>query len=310
MLSGVSEVIGNSRAKRVLGHEILLSTRLRPILDKMPGYKSNVLLHGASGTGKTTLALAMAKRFINVNVFKADAASLKDKWMGGTEKNIKSLFEGANSCGPSIIFIDDIHGLCQRKQSDTGEGTMGMHTTLLECFTSFPKLTIIGATNMPWLLDRAIARQFNQKMLVELPSEADRQGLISQTLQEFESDINGEQFQYLAKHTGKYTPDMIIEAVRGVIKEATLGSDDIDTQRYETIQTSGGTHYRACESSQKGPGTFTMGNLPDWSLLKPRTVRFVDVKKAFLMLGDHAGGVRDEQREHQHWARKPFFRDY
>ena len=180
VLVGVPAAVGNGQAEKALGHEILLSSKLRPMLDKMPGYRSNVLLHGASGTGKTALALATAKSFVetNVNFFKADAASLKDKWMGATEINVRSLFEGASMCGPSIIFIDEIHGLCQRQRSDTGEGTMGMHTTFLECFTSYPKLIIIGATNMPWMLGRAVTRRFNKNLLVELPADAECRDLI------------------------------------------------------------------------------------------------------------------------------------
>ena len=62
------------------------------------------------GNGKTELAAYVASHTGSV-LIKASAASMQDKYIGGTSKNIKKLFLLAAEHKQAIIFIDEVRQL-------------------------------------------------------------------------------------------------------------------------------------------------------------------------------------------------------
>lgn len=80
---------------------------------------SGLLLHGVSGCGKSLLAeTAIAN--CGVSVVSVVAPTLVSKYVGDTELQIRSLFHTARQCRPSVIFIDEIDALIQKRGHASG----------------------------------------------------------------------------------------------------------------------------------------------------------------------------------------------
>lgn len=182
-----NSVQGALLAKNVLRESVILPLE-RPELFQMTRPWRSVLLHGPPGTGKTLLAKALATECAGrVTFFNVHSSSVTSKWRGESEKYIRCLFEVARQHSPSIIFIDEIEGLTTSRDSLDYESSRRFKNELLTLMdgleaSSYNGVFLLCNTNLPWLIDEAFLRRFEQKILVGLPTEGDRVQLIHQYL--------------------------------------------------------------------------------------------------------------------------------
>lgn len=176
--TGVSfaDVAGEEEAKESL-------TELVDFLKNPGKYKEigarlpkGALLVGPPGTGKTLLAKALAGE-AGVPFFSLSGSDFVEMFVGVGASRVRDLFKQATSMAPCIIFIDEIDAIGKSRDSQYGGGNDEREQTLnqllseMDGFDSSKGIIILGATNRPEVLDKALLRpgRFDRRIIVEKP---------------------------------------------------------------------------------------------------------------------------------------------
>ncbi|MFX1250354.1 MAG: AAA family ATPase [Promethearchaeota archaeon] len=202
------DVANLEHAKRAL-REAVIHPMSRPDIfkGKRKPWKG-VMLFGPPGCGKTYLAKAVASE-VSATFFSVSAASIISKWLGESEKLVRTLYKLAREKAPSIVFIDEVDavGGARGGQSEN-EAMRRVKTELLQSMdglTASDELVVtMGATNIPWLIDLAMRRRFERRVYITLPEREARAAI-------FEIHTKGEElspsvnFDELAEWTEGYS---------------------------------------------------------------------------------------------------------
>jgi SpoVK/Ycf46/Vps4 family AAA+-type ATPase len=193
-----AEVVGLDTAKKAVKEAIVYPVQ-RPDLFPL-GWPRGILLFGPPGCGKTLLAAAVATE-IDANFYSIDAASIMSKWLGEAEQNVAKLFNSARKSAiegrAAIVFVDELDSLMGQHSNEVGGEIRVKNQFLKEMDGIVDKgknlhVYVIGATNKPWDLDWAFIRRFQKRILVPLPDNSTRLGMLkhySSTLQ-ISSDVD------------------------------------------------------------------------------------------------------------------------
>ena len=134
------------------------------------------LLVGPPGTGKTLLARAVAGE-AHVPFFSLTGSDFVELYVGMGASRVRDLFKEANKNAPCIIFIDEIDAIGRSRDSKYGGGNEEREQTLnqllseMDGFDSSKGILMIGATNRPEILDKALLRpgRFDRRIIVDKP---------------------------------------------------------------------------------------------------------------------------------------------
>lgn len=170
------DVAGQEEAKESM-HELVdflhNPAKYTQIGAKLP---KGALLVGPPGTGKTLLAKAVAGE-ANVPFFSLSGSDFVEMFVGVGASRVRDLFKQAQQQAPCIIFIDEIDAIGKSRDSRYGGGNDEREQTLnqllseMDGFDSSKGIIILGATNRPEVLDKALLRpgRFDRRIIVEKP---------------------------------------------------------------------------------------------------------------------------------------------
>ena len=176
-----------------IGGRVKLKEKLNDIIglqtkeDLFAGLKikplKGILLYGPPGCSKTMLVKAVASQS-NLNFINIKGPELLNKYVGESEKAIKTIFSRAKAAAPAIIFIDEIDGLVSVRSSDSSNVAQNRVLTQLlveiDSISIQNRVAIIGATNRPDRLDLAILRpgRFDWLLYVPPPDSKERESIL------------------------------------------------------------------------------------------------------------------------------------
>lgn len=137
-----------------------------------------VLLYGPPGTGKTLIARAVAHES-EANFYTVNGPEIVHKFYGESERHLKEIFDKASQSAPSIIFIDEIDSIAPKRAEVQGDVEKRIVATLLaqmDGLKSRGQIVVIGATNIPDVLDPALRRpgRFDREIRIGIPDKNGR----------------------------------------------------------------------------------------------------------------------------------------
>ena len=135
------------------------------------------LLVGSPGTGKTLLAKAVAGE-AGVPFFSISGSDFVEMFVGVGASRVRDLFKEAAKVAPCIIFIDEIDTIGKSRDAskfggnDEREQTLNQLLAELDGFDPSKGVIVLGATNRPEVLDKALLRpgRFDRRITVDRPN--------------------------------------------------------------------------------------------------------------------------------------------
>ncbi len=138
------------------------------------------LLVGPPGTGKTLLAKAIAGE-AGVPFFSISGSDFVEMFVGVGASRVRDLFKEASKMAPCIIFIDEIDTIGKSRDNRMGgnderEQTLNQLLAELDGFDPGKGVIVLGATNRPEVLDKALLRpgRFDRRITIDRPNLAGR----------------------------------------------------------------------------------------------------------------------------------------
>lgn len=162
---------------------------------------NSLLLSGQPGVGKTYIAHWISSQ-LSLPLVTLDLATSISSYLGRSGQNIRSIFDYAKA-QPSVLFLDELDAIAKRRDDagDLGE-LKRLVNVLLKEIEDYPVTSvIIGATNHPELLDKAIWRRFDRTLTVEMPEISERKQLLVRHLEGYADTVGRSIVDYIATTT-------------------------------------------------------------------------------------------------------------
>ena len=204
-----ADVAGLEEVKKSIRTRIILPLENPEIYDKFKKKTGGgILLYGPPGTGKTMIAKAIASE-VGAKFFSVKCSDIVSKWFGEAEKNIKNLFDTARAEERAIIFFDEMEALGTKRGGDSTVMNRIVPELLAQIQgfdNSKTHLLVLGATNRPWDMDKALLRsgRFDELLYIPLPDWEARKFIIKKALDgvPMDSDIS---LEWLTELTEGYS---------------------------------------------------------------------------------------------------------
>jgi len=216
------DVAGLAQAKESLKEAVILPIKFPHLFTGNRRPWKGILLFGPPGTGKSYLAKAVATE-ADSTFFAVSSSDLVSKWLGESEKLVKNLFEMAREKRPAIIFIDEVDSLCSTRSDTESESARRIKTEFLIQMQGVGNdndgILVLGATNIPWVLDAAIRRRFEKRIYIPLPEAPARATMFKLSMGSTPTKITDAEYNVLAQKTDGYSGADINLVVRDALMQ-------------------------------------------------------------------------------------------
>ena len=189
----------------------------------------------------------MAKAIANecgANFISVKGPELLNAWFGGSEANVRDLFDKARAASPCILFFDEMDSLARARgggggggSSETSDRVINQLLSEIDGIGSGKTLFIIGATNRPDILDPGIMRpgRLDQLIYIPLPDRDSRISIFKANLRKspVADDIT---FEQLADVTEGFSGADITEICQRAAKNAIRDAITADIERQKRVE--------------------------------------------------------------------------
>ncbi|ADI74680.1 AAA ATPase central domain protein [Methanohalobium evestigatum Z-7303] len=192
-----------------------------------------LLLIGAPGTGKTSVARAVSHR-LSLPFVEVRLSMVTDQYLGETAKNIDRVFTLAKRLNPCVLFIDEFDFVAKKRTSDESAALKRAVNTLLKAIDEVSLtndgVLLIAATNHPNMLDTAAWRRFDEVMNFPLPDMEMRKMILDRVTSDIDGDLDTEEIAQITEgYAGSDLRMVIREGVLSALMEdrKALTQDDL-----------------------------------------------------------------------------------
>ena len=206
--------------------------------------RRKILLVGPPGTGKTMTARVLAHE-LRLPLHTIQVDKLVTKFMGETSAKLRQIFDLIRDETGVYLFDEfDAIGGERSLDNDVGEMRRVLNALLQFIEQDASDSVIIGASNSPRLLDRALFRRFDDVLSYHLPDAPARQRLIENVLGTFEAETFD--WHAVLQESKSLSHAEIDHACRDAIKEAILQDQQTvgETGLLKTLKERRQTHQR------------------------------------------------------------------
>jgi len=185
-----ADIGGLEETKRELQEMVRYPIEHRHLFERFGMQASRgVLFYGPPGCGKTLMAKAIANE-CGANFISVKGPELLNMWFGGSEANVRNLFDKARAASPCILFFDEMDSIARSRgagsggSSETSDRVINQILSEIDGMGSGKTLFIIGATNRPDILDPGIMRpgRLDQLIYIPLPDKESRVSIFKANL--------------------------------------------------------------------------------------------------------------------------------
>mmetsp|Transcript_22297 Transcript_22297/g.46874 ORF Transcript_22297/g.46874 Transcript_22297/m.46874 type:complete len:909 (+) Transcript_22297:297-3023(+) len=236
------DIGGLEETKRDLQEMVRYPIEHRGLFEKFGMEASRgVLFYGPPGCGKTLMAKAIANE-CGANFISVKGPELLNAWFGGSEANVRDLFDKARSASPCILFFDEMDSIARARgsgggSSETSDRVINQILSEIDGIGSGKTLFIIGATNRPDILDPGIMRpgRLDQLIYIPLPDYESRISIFKANLRKspIAEDIT---YEKLAQVTEGFSGADITEICQRAAKNAIRESITAEIERQRRVE--------------------------------------------------------------------------
>lgn len=178
------DIGGLEHELRLVREMVELPLRYAEVFEKL-GIEApkGVLLYGPPGTGKTLIARAIACE-TTIHFIRVNGPEIIHKFYGESEARLREIFEEATLKAPSIIFIDEIDAIAPKRAEvlgDVEKRVVAQLLALMDGVVSRGHVIVIGATNIPEIIDPALRRpgRFDREIVIPVPNVEGRRAILN-----------------------------------------------------------------------------------------------------------------------------------
>ncbi|MGR6319098.1 ATP-binding protein [Micromonospora soli] len=186
-VGGLTDVVARFR-------EVAVSFRHPQVMARWGARRpQGILLYGPPGTGKTMLARALANE-IGADFVEIRTPEILDKYLGGSERNIKRIFREARRYRqPTVMLFDEFDSIISYAGAGGDAASQAVNAVagifkqeMNTLFEENPDVIVVATTNFPQRVDASLIRsgRFDLKIAIPAPDETGRAEIIAKMIRE------------------------------------------------------------------------------------------------------------------------------